>query len=219
MPRNNRLHKKQEGQGAFLKVLLVDDHTLFREGLALILAGIGPSLEVLHAASMDQAIEQLAREPELVLLDLTIPPHTGLNALRHFRQHADHLPVVVITGDQDVATIRACIDAGAMGYIPKTSDARTLMAALREVIAGSVYLPPMAELDERAPDVAQTLGLTPRQLEVLAGIVQGKTNKRIAADLGINDATVKSHVSAVLQALGASNRTEAVYAVRHLKLR
>lgn len=204
-----------------MKVLLVDDHTLFREGLALLLAHVDDHVQVLHAATLQQAAAALPQAPDLVLLDLVLPDARGLDGLFELRRMTEDIPVVVLSGTEDPATMRACIDAGAMGYIPKTAGSAQMRAALRQVLAGEVAMPQAAEAGAAAPkaDPGRLLGLTPRQLDVLRCLVQGKTNKAIARDLGIHADTVKSHVTAVLQALGARNRTEAVYAVRNLSLR
>lgn len=204
-----------------MKVLLVDDHTLFREGLALLLALVDDHVQVLHASTLQQAEAALPLQPDLVLLDLALPGVRGLDGLHAMRRMTEDIPVVVLSGTEDPATMRACVDAGAMGYIPKTAGSAHMQAALRLVLAGEVAMPQAAEA--AAPtaraDPGRLLGLTPRQLDVLRGLVRGKTNKAIARDLGIHADTVKSHVTAVLQALGARNRTEAVYAVRNLSLR
>lgn len=204
-----------------MKVLLVDDHTLFREGLALLLTTVADAVEVLHAGSLAQAAAALPLGPDLVLLDLALPGVSGIDGLVDLRRLTEDIPVVVLSGNEDPATMRACIDAGAMGYIPKTAGSQQMRMALRQVLAGEVVLPPSAEAGAPAPqtDAGRLLGLTPRQLDVLRCLVQGKTNKVIARDLGIHADTVKSHVTAVLLALGVKNRTEAVYAVRNLSLR
>jgi DNA-binding NarL/FixJ family response regulator len=157
-------------------------------------------------------------EPDVILFDLGLPDVGGVEAMRELRQHAENSAVVIVSGTDDTQLVHACIEAGAMGFVHKASDSRTMLDALREVMAGRVVLPPTMEsrLDAVSAIVPE---LTPRQREVLARLVKGKTNKIIGRELGINEATVKSHVTGVLQALGASNRTEAVYAVRKLGIR
>ncbi len=208
-----------------MKVILVDDHVLFREGLALLLNAVDPEVEVVHAGSIAQALLRLSASPspDLVLLDMGLPLLGGIEGLRAVRAQAENVPVVVLSGADEPVLIRACIEAGAMGFIPKTSDARTLMLALRRVFAGEVYLPPVAEVYARNADAStrmvDVLGLTPRQRDVLAALVQGKSNRSIAVELGISELTVKSHMTVLMQVLGVSSRTEAVYAVRNLKMR
>jgi DNA-binding NarL/FixJ family response regulator len=207
-----------------LNVLLVDDHALFRDGLALLLREVSPDVVVFHAGSIEQGLRQAQMAPllDLVLLDLALPGLGGVEGLRLLRDAAEAVPLVVLSGNDDPAMVRQCIEAGAMGYVLKTSDSRTMIAALRRVFGGAVYLPPASEghAGLRAPPAPHaTLALlTPRQREVLQRLVQGKPNKVIARELGIHETTVKSHVTVLLQVLGVQNRTEAVVAVRHLDL-
>lgn len=203
-----------------MDVLLVDDHALFREGLALLLREVDEGVVVRHAASVPQALQRLDEggRPDLILLDMVLPGEQGLDALKRVREHAEEVPTVVVSGAEDPQLVRDCIDAGAMGFIPKASDSRVMTAALRLVLSGGVYLPSLVIL--AAPLVAAEprplAELTPRQRDVLMRLVQGKPNKIIARELGISDTTVKTHVSAVLQCLGVHNRTEAVFAMRNL---
>ena len=208
-----------------MRVILVDDHALFREGLALLLGAVDADVQVTHAGTIAQALGRLKDEPlpDLVLLDMGLPLLGGVEGLRLVRAQAERVPVVVLSGADEPVLIHACIEAGAMGFIPKSINANALMAALRRVFDGEVYLPPLIEshlcnIDEstRAVDV---LGLTPRQRDVLACWVKGMTNRTIAEVLNISELTVKSHMTVLMQVLGVSNRTEAVYAVRNLKMR
>jgi DNA-binding NarL/FixJ family response regulator len=207
-----------------LNVLLVDDHALFRDGLALLLREVAPNVAVFHAGDIEQGLRQTLAAPalDLVLLDLALPGLGGVEGLRLLRDAAEAVPIVVLSANDDPAIVRRCIEAGAMGYVLKTSDSRTMIAALRRVFGGDVYLPPATEgsaaLPERAAPHKAVASLTPRQREVLQRLVQGKPNKVIARELGIHETTVKSHVTVLLQVLGVQNRTEAVVAVRHLDL-
>jgi DNA-binding NarL/FixJ family response regulator len=160
-----------------------------------------------------------------------MPGLKGLDALAAFREAVPEIPVVVLSGEDDSQTILAAIDKGAMGFIPKASTPEVLIQALRLVLAHSVYLPPevleapeavplpLRATPETGPGDATLLGITPRQLEVLRWVIQGKTNKAIARELDISDGTVKQHLSDVLRSLGAKTRTEAVYAAAKLGLR
>jgi DNA-binding NarL/FixJ family response regulator len=201
-------------------VLLVDDHALFREGLALLLREVDEGVVVRHAASVPQALQRLDEggRPDLILLDMVLPGEQGLDALKRMREHAEEVPTVVISGAEDPQLVRDCIEAGAMGFIPKASDSRVMTAALRLVLSGGVYLPSLAIHGSPlvAAEPRPLAELTPRQRDVLMRLVQGKPNKIIARELGISDTTVKTHVSAVLQCLGVHNRTEAVFAMRNL---
>ena len=212
-----------------MDVLVVDDHTLFREGLKFLLRELDASLGIDEAGDCAAALERVsARRYDLVLLDLNLPGLRGMDALAALRAAVPEAPTVVLSGEDDPQLVRSAIKAGAMGFIPKSSTREVLIQALRLVFAGGVYLPPAA-LDTHtaapaatyapgAPDPAP-LGLTPRQMEVLRCVIQGKPNKSIARELDISEGTVKAHLSAVMQSLGARNRTEAVYAAAKLGLR
>lgn len=215
-----------------MKLLLVDDHSLFREGMELVLKHLEPQTEVVHAESVHAALARLAADPgiDLVLLDLNMPGMTGLDALLTLRARAETAPVVVLSGSEDTQTIWRAIDAGAMGFIQKQSDSHTTMKALRVVLDGGIYLPPvcLTESGRRgpsAPPVATPgerlaqLGISSRQAQALARMTQGKSNKIIARELGISETTVKSHLSAVFLALDVHSRTEAMYAIARLGLR
>ncbi len=201
--------------------MLVDDHALFRDGVALMLQVIAAEVVVIHAKSCEQAMERLdeGAAPAWFLLDLGLPGAGGLDARWRLRDRVDSASIVVLFGSDDHLLAHACIDAGAMGFIHKSSDSRSMIAALRQVLAGAVVLPALAEGEATLAGPNPLHGaLTPRQREVLARLIKGKPNKAIASELGINDSTVKSHVTAVLLALGVNNRTEAACAVRKLGL-
>lgn len=212
-----------------MKILVVDDHTLFREGLKLLLRGLDPAVEVDEAGNCAEALEVAAGGAyELVLLDLKMPGRNGLDALAALHEGVPGVPVVVLSGEDDPSTIRAAIESGGMGFIPKSSTSAVLVQALRLVLANGVYLPPAAldaalEPSAAGPEPrhgqAALAGITARQMDVLRFAIKGKTNKMIARELGISDGTVKQHLSAVLRALGVQNRTEAVYAAAKLGLR
>lgn len=213
-----------------MKVLVIDDHALFREGLKFLLRELDASLVIDEAGDCAGALERAAAGSyELVLLDLNLPGLHGLDALAALRDAVPSAPTVVLSGEDDPELVRSAIRAGAMGFIPKSSTREVLIQALRLVFAGGVYLPPTA-LDthtaatpaaayETGADSAARLGLTPRQMDVLRCVIQGKPNKSIARELDISEGTVKAHLSAVMQALGARNRTEAVYAAAKMGLR
>lgn len=215
-----------------MNILLVDDHALFRGGLKFLLQQLDTGLVLDEAGNCAQALERAAaRRYDLVLLDLNMPGLSRLDALAALREAVPDAPVVVLSGEADPRVVRAAIERGAMGYIPKSATPEVLIEALRLVLAHGVYLP-LEVLDElgavevvprAAPDagkgaVAQP-GLTPRQIEVLRYVIQGKPNKVIARELNVSEATVKVHVSSVLRAFGAHNRTEAVYAAAKMGLR
>lgn len=220
--------------GGGMRLLLVDDHALFREGLELVLRHLVPDIDVLHSGNIAQALTAISADPQidLVLLDLHMPGMIGLDALEVLRKHAESPPVVVLSGSEDAQIVWRAIDAGAMGFIQKQSESKTMMAALRVVLDGGIYLPPICltgtgrrELALAGrPDIpprerVARLGVTRRQVEALAKMAQGKSNKVIARELGITEATVKSHLSAVFATLDVRSRTEAIYAMARLGLR
>jgi len=205
-----------------VKILVVDDHELAREGLKAILPGLHIAFELDEAATCAQALERASqRDYDLVLLDLTLPDGSGMDALRVLREKHPEMPLVVVSAKDDPKSVLEAIEAGAMGFIPKSSKRDVLLQALRLVLAGGVYLPP-AVLDtplraaEPMPAPPPSLGLTPRQMEVLRWLIQGKPNKVIARELGVAESTIKVHCQALFRALGATTRTEAVYAAAKL---
>lgn len=215
-----------------MNILLVDDHALFRSGLKFLLQQLDTGLVLDEAGNCTQALERAAaRRYDLVLLDLNMPGVSHLDALAALRDAVPDAPVVVLSGEADPNVVRAAIERGAMGFIPKSATPEVLIEALRLVLAHGVYLPlevltmsaPAAQPAAAAPSggdgAAAQPGLTPRQLEVLRYVIQGKPNKVIARELNLSEGTVKTHLSSVLRAFGARNRTEAVYAAAKQGLR
>lgn len=215
-----------------MHILLVDDHPLLRGGMRFLLRSLDAGLEMDEASNCAQALELLAgRGYDLVLLDLNMPGVKGLDALDALRDAVPGTPLVVLSGEEDPRVVRAAIERGAMGFIPKSSTPEVLVQALRLVLAHGVYLPPAVleaghATPAPAPAPSQAVpggmpltGLTPRQMEVLRCVIRGQPNKVIARELDLAEGTVKAHVTAVLRGLGARNRTEAVYAAAKLGLR
>jgi DNA-binding NarL/FixJ family response regulator len=214
-----------------VNILLVDDHVLFREGLKFLLQQLDTKLLLEEAGSCAQALERVAaRRYDLILLDLNMPGMNRLDALAALREAVPDVPVVVLSGEGDPAVVRAAIERGAMGFIPKSATPEVLIQALRLVLAHGVYLPVemlnVANMPNAVPTAAFAAGsvgvlpgLTPRQMDVLRCVIQGKPNKIIARELDVSEATIKVHVSAVLRALDTRNRTEAVYAAAKMGLR
>lgn len=220
-----------------MKTLLVDDHALFREGLALLIAHGFPQLHLLQAGSIAEALSRLAAEPrmELVLLDLGLPDSEGLGGLRRLREQAPGVMVVVLSADESPETVLAAVEAGAAGFIPKTAHAGVMQTALRVVLAGGVYLPAAMLAQAPAPRRPATvpaapthapegeddasLGLSPRQLDVLRLVIAGQPNKLICRGLALSESTVKTHLAAIFRKLDVSSRTQAVVAAARLGLR
>ncbi len=206
-----------------MNFLLVDDHPMVREALASLLLELRPGSTVRQAASGAEALAALGdgQVVDLVLLDLRLPDGSGLDLLRRIGAASIGTAVVMLSGDLDRQTVQEALAAGAVGYIPKTEPREIIASALGLVLAGGVYVPPVAlqaaarTFDTRAA-TPEALGLTGRQLEVLALLMQGKNNKLICRALGLAEPTVKNHVSAILRALGVDSRTEAVLAVTRL---
>lgn len=200
-----------------MRILLVDDHQLFSDGLRVLLRELAYDAEVLTATTISQALE--ATGPfDLILLDLHLPDARGIDGIERLKLRHEASSVVVVSGEENPAHIRECIQHGAMGFVPKASGAAELFEAMRRILSGQTYLPRSSwfGLDAGAQSQAShqpfhSVHLSPRQHEVLAKLIQGKPNKVIARELGISDTTVKTHVLAVFDSLGVNNRTEAVY--------
>lgn len=208
-----------------MKYLVIDDHALIRDAMQSVLIGVDPEAQVSTAASAAQARAALASEPaiDLVLLDVRLPDADGLELLAEFRAARPAMAVVMLSGERDAATVRRALDAGAAGFIPKTEPREVLAKALSLVLAGGVYVPrealgasPTPATPPQAGVKPQDLGLTDRQIDVLALIMRGRTNKHICRELNLAEPTVKNHVTAILRALGVTSRTEAVLAVTKL---
>jgi DNA-binding NarL/FixJ family response regulator len=204
-----------------MKVLIVDDHALIREALRAVLVdahgGDGAPV-ILEAANGQRAIEALAeqRDVDLVLVDLNLPDRDGLDLVADIRDAYPGIAVVVLSSREDRATILAVLRHGAQGFVPKSASRDLMVGALRLVLSGGTYIPPEAigADPEAAPAVRaarspQDLGITERQAEVLALMMQGRSNKLICRALGLAETTVKNHVTAILKAMGVDNRTEA----------
>jgi DNA-binding NarL/FixJ family response regulator len=212
-----------------LKILLCDDHALFRAGLALVLGDLAPEVELLEAPACQSALEQAEAHPDLdlVLLDLDLPGMDGLAGLRRFRREHPALPVVVVSASERTADVRAALDGGASGFVPKQSSRAELLAALRLVLDGGRFVPPSA-LAPDAEDLAaarrdrrreRATSLTERQRTVLSLMARGLTNREICGVLGIAEGTVKAHAAAIFDLLEVTNRTEAAVLARELDLR
>ncbi|HTY03299.1 MAG TPA: response regulator transcription factor [Rhodocyclaceae bacterium] len=200
-----------------LKFLVIEDHALVREGLLQALKGIESDVVALGAADADAGLELLAShdDVDLVLLDLMLPGTSGMALLGVLRKRYPSLPVVVISALDDPDTVNRAMRQGASGFVPKSSSTVIMMEAIRDVLAGEVYLPaklrdPAARNSGRGRDVADRYGLTPAQMRVLELLIQGKTNRQIADLLDVTEGTVKIHVSAIFKAMNVTNRSQAL---------
>lgn len=207
-----------------MRILLVDDHTLFRDALSEVLGQLGEDLTLFNAANADEARAAVAHyaDLDLVLLDLYLPGTSDCSLLRDLREILVSVPIVVLSASEHPDDVRASLDAGAAGYIPKTFSSQHMIAALRQVLAGEIFVPAalLAAMQSRSDGATQdrfevigeTEALTGRQLGVLVLLAEGLSNKGIARKLDLTEGTVKLHVSAILRALCVRNRTEAVMA-------
>jgi len=207
-----------------MKILVADDHALFREGLRHVLLQFGAGVAVIEAPNCEQALSLSALNPDLdlALLDLKMPGMDGFEAMSLLLERSPALPIVVLSSSEDPADMRRALEAGAMGFISKSETAQVILSALRLVLSGGIYVPPalVREGAIRAQSHASAASsrLTPRQLGVLSLVVQGKSNKMIARELDLSEATVKVHVSAIMKALNAINRTQVAMTAKKLGL-
>lgn len=201
------------------RLIIADDHPLFRGALREAVTRVAHRIDVAEAGGFDE-IAALIDQPgdtDLILLDLAMPGVRGFSGLLALRAQYPTVPVVVVSATDDPAIIRRCMDFGASGYIPKTLPVETMREAVAAVLAGGTWTPPDIDLDNHGDaetvDLAARLAtLTPQQLRVLMMLSAGLLNKQIAFELAVSEATVKAHVSAILQKLGVESRTQAVIA-------
>lgn len=210
------------------KILIVDDHPLFRLALGQALRGVVPDARLLEAESLEGALRLLAGEPDtdLVLLDLHMPDSHGLMGLASLRAQFPAVAVVMISAHDDPAVIRRALDFGAAGFLSKRADLPALEDGLRTVLACEEYVPQqLREAVARAPSIesddqlaARLNSLTPQQFRVLQRVADGWLNKQIAAELGFTERTAKAHMSAIFEKLNVRNRTQAGVLLRRLEL-
>jgi DNA-binding NarL/FixJ family response regulator len=204
-----------------LKILICDDHALFREGLELVLTQLDPAVQLISVGDAPAALARVAEDDgfDLVLLDLGLRGMSGLEALAVLRREHPEVPVVVLSASESPADVRTALARGASGFIPKSTRGSVLRSALELVLAGGVYLPPLlVDAVERAVPPAAGDRLTERQVQVLRLLARGLTNREIADVLRISEETAKSHVKQIYSVLDVSNRTEAAMRMRELGL-
>ncbi len=212
-----------------MKVLVVDDHALIRDALRGVLAELRPGVSVLEAADCKQAITlvETHADLELIFLDLGLPDGDGFEVLESLRASNPAIGIVVLSATKDRDSVTRALRLGAVGFIPKSGTRPVMLGAIQLILAGGIYVPPevLGPLESALPAAAENqhrtatkpvapadLGLTARQIDVLALMMQGKSNKAICRELDIAEQTVKTYVTAILKALSVANRTEVVIA-------
>lgn len=204
------------------RIIIVDDHPLFRSALRQTLAGGGEDTHIEEAGDLDglAAALEADRDCDLVLLDLNMPGVRGFSGLLLVRAQYPEIPVMIVSAVEDPAVVRRCLDLGAAGYLGKSAGAEDIRRSIETVLEGGVWTPEEvapAEDDEQAEILSRLSTLTPQQIRVLMMLSDGLMNKQIAYELSISEATVKAHVSAILQKLKVDSRTQAVIAASRIE--
>jgi DNA-binding NarL/FixJ family response regulator len=206
------------------RLVIADDHPLFRGALREAVAGLFAQDEIGEAGSFDDVAKLLEQraEVDLILLDLSMPGVRGFSGLIYLRAQYPSAPIVVVSANDDPTVIRRCMALGTSGFIPKTLGIEDMRAAIKRVLDGGVWTPPDIDLDGGADAETSSLmtrltSLTPQQVRVLMMLSEGLLNKQIAYELDVSEATIKAHVSAILQKLGVESRTQAVIAAAKIE--
>lgn len=206
------------------QLVIADDHPLFRGALRRSVSGLLERVEIAEAGTFDEVVALLDKggDTDLVLLDLAMPGVRGFSGLMYIRAQYPSVPVIVVSANDDPAAIRRCMEFGASGFIPKTLSVEEMRAAISRILNGGVWTPADVDLSagsdaESAALMVRMATLTPQQVRVLMMLSEGLLNKQIAYQLGVSEATVKAHVSAILQKLGVESRTQAVIAAAKIE--
>jgi len=206
------------------RLVIADDHPLFRGALREAVNGLFEKVDITEAGTFDDVSALLDQrgDIDLVLLDLTMPGARGFSGLMYLRAQYPGVPVIVVSANDDPVAIRRCMDFGASGFIPKTLGVDEMRDVIARILKGGVWTPPDVNLDSKADvEMSQLMAkmatLTPQQVRVLMMLSEGLLNKQIAFQLGVSEATVKAHVSAILQKLGVDSRTQAVIAAAKIE--
>ena len=206
------------------RIIIADDHPLVRGALRQAVASAVPGSAIVECGDLDELTKELEQnhDADLVLLDLAMPGVRGFSGLMYLRAQHPGVPVVVVSGNEDRMVMRRCVDFGASGFIPKTTEMDAMRIAIRNVLDGGTWTPPDVDLttpaDRDTADIVRRLSsLTPQQVRVLMMLSEGLLNKQIAYELSVSEATVKAHVSAILQKLGVESRTQAVIAASKIE--
>ena len=207
------------------RLLIADDHPLFRGALREAVVGLVDRADIAEAGTFEEMSKLLdeSSEVDLILLDLSMPGVRGFSGLMFLRAQYPSLPVLVVSANDDPSVIRRCMDFGASGFMPKTLGIEQMRDAIKRVLGGAVWTPPDVDLTggadaESAALMARLASLTPQQVRVLMMLSEGMLNKQIAYELSVSEATVKAHVSAILQKLGVDSRTQAVIAAAKIEV-
>ncbi|WP_068080588.1 response regulator transcription factor [Polycladidibacter stylochi] len=209
-------------QSAAHRFIIADDHPLFRGAMRQAIEKMFDNVSIIETASLEDVTQALDKndDVDLILLDLSMPGMRGFSGLMYLRAQYIGVPVVVVSGTEDTTTIRSAIEFGASGFIPKSLGVDVIFDAITHVLSGDVWTPPDIDLsiEDEGTKMAQRLAsLTPQQVRVLMMLSQGLLNKQIAYELSVSEATVKAHVSAILQKLGVESRTQAVIAAAKME--
>jgi DNA-binding NarL/FixJ family response regulator len=218
-----------------MRILIGDDHALFREGINRLLEQIFPDAEYIQSATYDETVAHCSgsQPPDLILTDLQMPGWPGFEGIQHIRNLLPQTPLVVVSASENGADARMALDHGAGGFIPKSSSVQIMVSALQLVLAGGIYAPhallqsgtsgltsnPRDHVTSSPSDLGHNINLTQRQRDVLACLRQGKSNKQIAYELGLSEGTVKIHVTAIFKSLNVKNRTQAVISASRYAMR
>lgn len=201
-----------------MKILIADDHALFRQGMTYILSEMNPDVRILQAATSNQAIQVAENDPNiaLILMDLWMPDMDGIDAMRVIQIKAPTIPVVILTASESLLDMKQALDAGAMGYVAKSVTASIMTSAIKLVLSGGIYIPPALVYGSSQTGMKESahIKLTPRQTEVLRLLLDGQSNKQAARFLNLSEATVKAHISAIFKVLNVNNRTQAALAAK-----
>lgn len=202
------------------RVLVADDHPLMRAALRQAVSQSIADAEIIEASDFPQVESTLGRgaAPDLILLDLHMPGGNGLIGLVMLRNDHPAVPVVVVSATEDAATIQRAMECGASGFVPKSAPITRIGEAVRAVLDGEIWAPPVARNEEEGQLAQRVASLSPQQLRVLAGIVEGKLNKQIAYEMNVAETTVKAHITVILRRLGVISRTQAALLASQLSL-
>jgi DNA-binding NarL/FixJ family response regulator len=221
----NKGNEEMKRVGESARLVIADDHPLFRGALREAVSGLFEGVEIAEAGSFDDVAKLLERggDVDLILLDLTMPGVRGFSGLMYLRAQYPSVPIIIVSANDDPGVIRRCMDFGASGFIPKTLGIEAMREAVARVFEGGVWTPSDIDLgggsDAATADImARLASLTPQQVRVLMMLSEGLLNKQIAYELSVSEATIKAHVSAILQKLGVESRTQAVIAASKIEL-